>query len=352
MSAPSPENTHSLVVALHDLHPSYLADIVTKSTFAALLQTAQSLPDICWAGLEIRLAADQAEVDLSQRITAQFGEAGKLANHLGQHWQAANHAQNPAWQRLLNFLQSWSVGELRAQIPVLWFESDGATPDTPPSVFFTPDRGFFTPNASDTTQSEQRAVAYKALTKLLSPAQKTAVTPHLDQCFDSCRGRGKITQIGVMLSRETETLRICAEGLATDDFAEVLRANSQGLTTEATDFVHWIIAKNGRINMLDFDIGPNATNSIGVEVSFEGQPDEAAKWAVFLQDLEQLGLCSSEKRAALANWRGTLCLNSIAASTQPWDQRHLKLQISHIKLVFKPDQPVSAKAYLMFGETS
>jgi len=351
MSAPFPENTHSLVVALHDLHPSYLADIVTKSTFYALLQTAQSLPDICWAGLEIRLAADQADVDLSQRITAQFGEADKLANHLSQHWQSANHAQNPAWQRLLKFLQSWSVDELRAQIPVLWFESDGAMPDTPPSVFFTPDRGFFTPNATDTTQSERRAAAHKALAKLLSPAQKTAVTPHLDQCFDSCRGRGKITQIGVMLSRETETLRICAEGLDPDDFADILRANGQDLMTEAADFIHWIIAKNGRINMLDFDIGPNATNTIGVEVSFEGQPDEAVKWAAFLQDLEQIGLCSSEKRAALNNWRGTLRMNSSTSSTQPWDQRHLKLQISHIKLVLNPNQPVSAKAYLMFGET-
>ncbi len=113
--------------------------------------------------------------------------------------------------------------------------------------------------------------------------------------------------------------------------------------------MQWLQSIGAEIRMLDFDVGLAHPGAIGLEVSFEGLADEHSRWEQFFDQLVRAGLCAPAKRDAMINWRGTLQLGE--STDAPWLFQFVKLKISHVKLVYAPETPLIAKAYLWFGDT-
>jgi hypothetical protein len=106
---------------------------------------------------------------------------------------------------------------------------------------------------------------------------------------------------------------------------------------------------------------------IGIECSFS--PDRyhlETRWSAFLDYLIKKGVCLPEKKESLINFSGVeqedssndFKLNSYQVSVKIQDDNFssaLVRFISHIKLVYKPNSPIQAKAYpgvRLFGRPS
>lgn len=330
---------------LERLSVTFLRGLLAPEEAAGLLDTARRLPPIHWGILECRLAADESQVDLSQRITGHGDERQVLVDHIREVWQRETSADVPAWDKLVRFLNTWANTSLHASAPILWLEFDGVARQCVPSMFFTP-------RADEVPLTEAIATSQKIVSSLLSPRQLATLEAPLAQCFENCPGESFVGQVGLMLSRQTDALRVCIEELSGDQVVPVLRQNGYADLGQPVDsFIERVLGLAGEFRMLDLDIGSGPHDTFGLEVSFEGLSDEKSRWLRFLDELERAGLCTPAKRDSVINWCGTLQLQLADPADDPWLLQLVKLKISHLKLVYRPGKPIVAKAYLWFGES-
>ena len=95
---------------------------------------------------------------------------------------------------------------------------------------------------------------------------------------------------------------------------------------------------------LDWTIGPSMYPKIGIEFFSKDLPDQDDLRVRLLEQLVGDGACTAENSAALRQWAG---FSSIQYADQPWPVRLGRTW--YTKLVYEPEQPLSAKAYLGFA---
>lgn len=104
---------------------------------------------------------------------------------------------------------------------------------------------------------------------------------------------------------------------------------------------------------LSFDVTDRLEPRLGFQSSFRKQPAREPRWEETFVRLERAGLCTAEERRLMLAWPG---IDTAATAGGDWpadDGRPLRgccfRALSHIKVVSRPDRPLEAKAYLLFG---
>ena len=335
-------------VAAH-LHPS----LVCRDNVESMLSIARGVPSWQCAGVECRLGDPAPRADFGIHLRRQHGIPVDAQRPGGT--ATATSAATGAWQRLRRFADAWSDRDtLVAQaIPAVSLEfdvhdrdgADGAAPSIFVSMRFGP-RGA----ARARTRSRDPYVAVVDAVLDALGVDAGAARETLDRSIRVVLPRVSFLQFGVWLARPVDTFRICAPGLPLRDIPAVVRALGWSGPADAYASRWRDLLEFGDRGTLHLDAGRGIAPRLGIEVVFG---ERSASWrrhdpedTRVLDYLVEKDMCLPEKRDALLSWVGAFRIGG------PHDEAGAALflrTVSHVKLVFEPDQPPQAKAYLAVG---
>ena len=257
--------------------------------------------------------------------------------------------EQPEWQQLTNFGNVWCKEDspLDNLVHNVWleFDLDSEVSSTPiPSVFFG-----ISPSETETNFDW---VTDTALPLLLNRPVSANVKQGVKRCLATIPTEAHVFQIGLMLSRSVDAVRLCIRNIKPQEIVPFLEQMGWGgdkdnlakLLEELTPFVD-------RID-LDIDVGDGIYPKIGLECYFTYQPSLQPKWELFFAYLVKSGLCTEEKQQKLLNFPGfdrlgktdgKLKLEHLIGRKQ---ETILFRGLHHIKLSYKQNRVTEAKAYL------
>ncbi len=271
------------------------------------------------------------------------------------------------WRRVNDFAVRWAdpSSPLYRAVDNVWleFDVDGAAPDTPvPSVFFG-----LQPNgqedaggaAREPNVDGYRATAQKAMRLLSGRELPPRMLETISGCFRGLSSYEHVFQVGLMLSRGAEAVRLCIRLRSVERILEYLVA--VGWRCGEADLLGVLepVARLVDHVCLDIDVGATVHHKVGLECYLDGnkQPTTEPRWGILLDSLVRDGLCTADKRDALLAYPGYV---DESAEGIPWPaalRRASRLlggrslstfirALHHVKIVYQPGEGLEAKAYL------
>jgi len=331
--------------------------LVESENFEQIRRVASSLPTrvAAYLGFETKLFSDQAHADF----------AFNLSND-GLDWIARTDSP---WPRVKQFCTLWGEsGEPPySDGNAVWLEfdvSNGLREDLEPSLFFA----LRDPQSCirSAPVKSNRSLAWICHT-LIPTTWGRLISPELQQnllrTLAVCPAEVGFLQIGLMLSRDIQALRLCLFKIPPPEVFPFLhnigwRGNVEKLALVLECYLPFFDAL-----CLHLDIGDSIFPTLGVELFYDGakdpqdhQPPQETRWKLFFDRLVADGLCLPSKADALLNWpsrmpmRFALIENLIAAVKTPHflsalPDGMLVTGLGHIKFSLSPTGSTSAKAY-------
>jgi hypothetical protein len=322
-------------------------DFIPTDHYTCLCTVARQLPPFVGSGLECHLGETVPRFDYVVRAGHSDGGREILAD---QHPSFPSpQIDHPVWQRITTFSQAWLKSDLYTEIENLWLEFD-LIPETPasvhvPAIFFDVDRQGLLDDAKR-WQTITMALAHfsnNAIPKwLLDTVAQTlsCLPPHV-----------RIYYVGLMLSRNTDALRLCLKGLHSTEIAPCLESIGwRGNNDELQKALHMAVDADQII--LHLDVSRTLQDKVGLEIFFEGKQSRS-HWAEFFNRLVQAELCSDAERQAILSWHGIDRIDPTQAPISQYISQatgkplsRLGRRINHVKLVCNSGVSLRAKAYL------
>jgi hypothetical protein len=348
--------------------PGFPAGLFSAGGLARIEAAADRLPGRLTStfGFEIALGQAAGGADLAVAVTGLHGGREILAR-LSRHDSPSPRPDDPAWAAVGALCQAWAVpgSALDAELHNVALEFDlpeGEDGLPPPNVFLGARTGILPPPPSHPGQLELPVVGSAAwlldtalplLGRDLSPGRRDA----LARCFEALPASSRAFQVGVMLARPVEALRVCVLGLDCEKLAPYLGRIGWPGDLDELDLRLGALAANAETVIVDLDVAEAVLPSLGVEcfAAEDGDQDVVQRWARFLNPLVEAGLCRPERRQALLEW--PLMIRESEAPTWP---RHLReasefvgeavegtlvRAVNHVKLAWRPGM-LQAKGYL------
>jgi Rps23 Pro-64 3,4-dihydroxylase Tpa1-like proline 4-hydroxylase len=352
---------HSLTEYLNLVKPFVSSDLIDPMSWTEIEAIAQQMPSqiTSFFGFECRLGVAAAKADLLLCIAT--GEIGQKVLDGSKHADLfpKNWFKQPVWSHLRDFAACWQdkTSPLHEKVSNIWLEFDVAETDDQaliPSCFFGSSFIFADPSS---TTHHQSWITQTAISMLRGQPLLPLVEQHLFRCINALPTGAYVFQIGLMLSRRSEMVRICLRGIAGSHLSDYLQqVRWSGSTAALQAQVMEIATYVDRID-LDLDIGETGVASrIGLECYLFQQPKFQPKWQAFLDYLVNAELCLPQKREALLSYPGHVREKN--HRTQ-WPTHLLNLSkflgnnhesvfmrgLHHIKLVYQDERVQEAKAY-------
>lgn len=296
-------------------------DLVSTKHLAVIYTLAELFPPLSGVILECRLSASESRVDLAVFIpNPRIKLPAPIPNH-------------PVWRCFQDICQDWADAnsDLHQMVNaiLLEFDVDGQPSKVPILCIFL--------NLEEAAGCQAQSLLEMAI-KLLD----SQVPPHLDSNLQLCVGAlpagAKITWIGAMLSRNSETVRLIASGISPVELpAYLAQVGWAGSVKELEGIIDNLSGWVDNID-LSFDVGDSIPARIGLECYVANAHQKEPRWQLFLSHLVTSGLCAPAKRNALLAWQG-------------YDLQGLSIFCRltvYIKIVCQQGIPLEAKAYLGF----
>jgi hypothetical protein len=348
--------------------PGFPAGLFSAGGLARIEAAADQLPGRLTSTFGFEVALDQAAggADLAVAVTGLHGGREMLAG-LSRSESPLPRSDDQAWASVGALCQAWAApgSTLDAELHNVALEfdlPDGEHGLPPPNVFLGARSGILPPPAAHPGQLELPVVGSAAwlldtalplLGRELSPGRRDA----LARCFEALPGGSRAFQVGVMLARPVEALRVCVLGLDYEKVAPFLRRIGWPGDLEELDMRVGALAGNAETVILDVDVAEAVLPSLGLEcfAAEDGDQDLVQRWTRFLDPLVRAGLCRPERRQALLEW--PLMIRESEAPSWP---RHLReasefvgeavegtlvRAVNHVKLAWRPGM-LQAKGYL------
>lgn len=354
---------------------SYLeGELISSESFSQISQISNILPTIPAVSegvFECYLGSSTPRTDFSVTFTPQNQGREALANY--SEPLASLLSTNPVWNRVNDFCKHWAdvKSPLYENVAHIWLEFDldrkvskvSKVPE--PSLFFYPT----SIKGKEEKLSLPNGISYKtnwitdeALRLLLGNFLPDKVKKEVLTCFELLPPTGKVYQIGVMLPRKSEcqAIRLCVKGLVNEQIIEYLKNIGWSGSIKHLSSILSELERLVDVVMLSFSVEDNVLSRIGFECYFDSQPKKSPRWQVFLNYLVKHQMCTLQEAKTLLDWSGY----SIEKFNQElWPSNFAKAStfvypsfkstfirfLNHIKIVYQPEQPLQAKAYLWFG---
>jgi hypothetical protein len=349
---------HSLTEYLTLVKPYVSSQLIDQESWSDIEAIANLLPSQItnFFGFECRLGTEAAKADFLLCISA--AEVGQkiLTSELAL---GDRLLKEPVWQQIRNFTNSWQnqTSPLYSNVNNIWLEFDveSHSDQTPiPSCFFG-SQTIYAP--SSTIPDAHTWVTQNAIQLLRGHSLPPTVEKQLFRCLEALPTRVHIFQVGLMLARQSDMVRICLRGISPGQIIDYLThigwsGSTDGLKTLLQELSIYV----ERID-LDLDVGEAGVSAkIGLECYLTLQPKYEPRWISFLDYLVKVGLCLPQKREALLTYPGYVREKN---HRHEWPSHLLKLSgflgqnhenvfmrgLHHIKVVYQSEKAIEAKAY-------
>jgi len=348
---------------LSTAEPHISERLLTHEKFKDILSVAQYFPGniTTFLGFECHLGTPEARADWAFAISGVGEDRQVLKNILTNGYLPQEFLKKEEWIQIREFAKAWADQKsiLFQKVKCFWLEFDmpEKLQNIPiPSVFFGPIRLPNNAATNDITQYEWLINDAIPLLKGNSPSEKTI--EHFYHCIQQMPLNTSLFQVGTMLSRTKEGIRLYINRIELDQIMPYLtKLGWEDQDNEFTELIEDLEDKSDRF-VLSFDVNEGGIGKrIGIECSFisdDFQNDE--RWEEFLDYLVDKGMCVPEKRDALLEYSGIENVKTtmngklkplISASKILDDISSYSIAryINHIKIVYRPEQPMEAKAY-------
>lgn len=283
--------------------------LVSPADLAAMRAIARQLPGALTSffGFECRLGETDAPSDILFAVNKRELEvlAGRRAglNVPAAFWQ------EPVWQRARAFAAAATdpTSPLHDKVDDLWLEFDlakeAAKADVPvPSIFFG------SQHLCPTTAPGESLDWFTtlALPTLYGARLTPAVEARVGTCIQALPPRGRVFEMGAMMSRQPPFVRLCISNVGHAYYPEYLDAIGWRGARDALE--EWIRELAARVDavFLDIDVSETVGETVGLECYFEPRraPQYEPRWYPFLDFLQEKGLLTDAKRAGLIDYCG------------------------------------------------
>lgn len=342
------------------VRPHMPQTLVSGENFEQIRSVASHLPTRVarYFGFETKLLSDQARCDFA------FGLSKD-----GVAWMSRTDSP---WPRIRQFCTLWRESEESpyADGNAVWLEcdvSDERRVELEPSLFFA----LHNPQSylQDRSGKSNRSIEWICHTLIAAAwghVVSTSIEQNLLRTLECCPDSVDFLQIGLMLSRDIQALRLCLFGIPPQDVFPFLhrvgwRGNESRLTQVLERYSPFVDSL-----CFHLDIGESIFPTLGVEMLYTGkkdpwdcQPIQERRWKLFFDCLVDDGHCLPSKRDTLLDWpsrtafRLPLIEKLIAAAsldqtsyvTSALPDGVLVTGLQHIKFSLSPVGEISAKAY-------
>ena len=323
--------------------PYLRPELVSPLALSSIQSLAQIFPPSSLAGFECRLGAEQSRVDFQLNLPRRNFNLPE------------SFLTSPTWKFFQDFYREWTqptsyLYPRVAQIH-LEFDMDGQPSQVPiPCIFLDLNQ--------ETVREPQDIIAIAF--RLLNHSHSSLLESNLRYCAASLPDGARITHIGAMLSRSTQTVRLNVRGILPEQLLNYLmQVGWTELTNTLTPLVLTLSKLVDEI-VLTFDVGETIHPRIGLECFIEEQTRPDPRWQLFLDHLVARDLCTPAKQNALLAWPG---FSRKADQPEQWPKNLAGSDlflgskassvfwraINLIKIVYQPGSPLEAKGYLAFG---
>lgn len=332
---------------LNVVTPYLQPDLVSPEALSYIQTITEILPTFPVGGLECRLSKEDSRVDFLVYVAR---------SRINVPETCLNH---PLWQFLEQFSQEWIQPNsfLSESIKNLSLEFDLDVEPSQiliPCIFLAFNRDFW-----DNPHNLQQLLDYSTLKPLFKEINLSVLISNLHRCILSLPEKAWIAHLGIMLSRPGKMVRVVVKDIHPQQIPDYLTQlkfdNSNTLShllANLSELVDYIA--------LDLDVGETIEAKIGLECRIQKNPPLDKRWQALLDYLVSQGLCTPQKQKSLLAWSG-ITQKADCPDIWPQDLRMGDLlagdkalsifyrSIYHIKIVYQPGFPLSAKAYLEFG---
>jgi hypothetical protein len=289
--------------------------------------------------------------------------AAEVLARLGHTRDDDASIRDQSWRRLAVLAQTWQNAStaLHEKLLAITLEFDLPlkTPRMPSPLIFLSmaDAGLLTPESDGSWCWDQ------ALPALYNRRLDPNLRALAEQCLHALRSDGGICDIGVLLAREPQVLRLQAN-LPPSDIVSYLRRigwpGSQGDFRLLQELITELGSAVDRIKLC-VDIADGVSPHLGLECSLSvARSLSMHSWATLLDFLSERGLCQSQLYPRLLSYPGVMSIrdaedrwpSSLRTASQLLGSRYTSLivrNISHVKLSVLPGLQVGAKVYLYAG---
>ncbi len=316
--------------------------------------------------LECRLGSNPSPTDLLFCVTR--SEREMLAADAAFLLQNSAVRAQLLWQHIRSFIQYWAdpTSQLHDKVIMLWFEFDlptGAGDMVQSSLsapgFFFGSKEFPPQCIGDGIQQTNRADSWvydTALPLLSGSALPREIETNLRRVSANLPDGAHIYQIGIFYARAVPHLRVCITAIQPEIILPYLRSIGYSADLSGLEAVISEISPLCQIH-LDIDVSETIGPKVGLECTQDRSRNDLLdeKNAHLLSLLHHYDLCTPEKASALLAFPGVERLPSafrelhrsqkVGAQSGP----ALLRDVSHLKIVYQPGQPLEAKAYLQFN---
>ena len=324
-------------------------------------------------GFESRLSDPEHCTDYLFAISSKRGERETLADLFQKEILPENFLEQPEWQKVEKFTVAWSDPRsiLYDNVLGLWFEFDVAKESSDvlaPNIFL-----HTVPLYIDNPQDIQKCkwLTRNALSLLIGQPLPEKLEQNVMNCIQKLPKGASLFSIGLMLSRSTSGIRLVVKRIKPKQIVSYLKAIGFAYDTKEIALLIEELEKMVTRIVLSFDVTDDGIGpKIGVECGFNpkhhDQYQPEPRWSEFLDYLVKKELCLPEKRDALLSflpnteddensneqWQEPLVISTKITGNEFTNV--LVRQMGHIKIVYKPNHPLEAKAYFgarLFGIT-
>lgn len=259
------------------------------------------------------------------------------------------------WQKVRDFSREWEDenSSIFQQLENVWLEFDTSSTSYPfsPNLFFGMREEFWAKKA------KMGGLVGDCIDLIDPRILSDKVVDNIIALINWLPESAGIFQVGVMLARPTNQVRICLRGLSISQARNLISDLNFPIDPAAFQKKLSPFAVISESIALSIDIGEEFGPKVGLECSFGHDHLSLARLQDFLALLEAKKMCPKTLTPHLLNFHGTIhqdlapekwsqALIDIARITGPDTINLLPHWIHHIKLVQDGDAPLYAKAYL------
>ncbi len=315
---------------LAGIGPSLPLEIISEDTYRRLNKIADLFEGFAASEyiMETSLNTGAAEVDFSFRVLTE--EKTCLSNGFKSNC-FSTLADDGTWMRIKDFVNFWPQS-----MDDIWFEIDYGEcgQDIPQPCFF------FNAGKIKKGRDIDDELLFESLKHLLNPEQLQELRDNMIAVIQALPLEVGLFQVGVMLARSRESIRIFTEELSREQVVEYLSAIGWSSSFSRLDELFQLVHPYSDAQyILDFDVSSQGiSEKIGINFGLKNGETLPA----FLDNLVQNHLCTDVKKQGVLSWSGS------QGSYLGRDYGYCALikNISHFKIACSPDEGFKAKAYL------
>lgn len=345
---------------LHELSLNAAGSLISKECFTDIGRAVRGVPSAvtgCF-GFECPLGTTRPVADFGFRVSAP-GERGIVAGTSVEHPLPERLSEHPVWEQLRRFCEAWvdPASPIAGELRQIWLEFDvsatGVLDAAVPSVFIKIERQA---GDGDADRGRYRPDVERSLALLGGAQLAPSVLRSVRVCLDAAPDGANISFFfGLMLGRQTGSVRICVHDLRAEQIPVYLEAIQwRGPRDEACDAL-LPFAQHAEKLTLDLDAGEEVGPKLGLECGFGRQCGTGAATEL-VEALVAQDLCVPAKRDGLIGWTGRVFqredgpvppehLSGALWLSGLWASAVLVARVNHVKINFEQGR-LEAKAYL------